>query len=537
LTLDFSPVKRFDFAWQPVAEAQWYELFERADAQSEYVQIASDLTGEALSSIMPLHLRADAGYELWACNDAGCTASDPLDVTSDMAAAVGYFTSSNFQLGMFGTSVALSGDGATLAVAAINESGGTTGINGDQTDLSASESGAVYVFGRDESNGWSQQAYIKASNTDADDAFGLTMAISGDGSILAVGTSYEDSAATSINGNAADDSAAQAGAVYVFERDATGTWAQAAYVKAFNADANDAFGESLALAADGQTLAVGAINEASGGVGLNADPSDNSSGGTGAVYVFHRDDSSGWTQQAYIKASNAEADDYFGRSVALSGDGNLLAAGADQESSAATGLDGDQSDNSNPAAGAVYLFQRTGTTWAQQQYIKPGGGWNGHFGSDLAMSHAGDVLLIGDAFTEITVMRRAGPNAWGDRWGFTGAVAALSGDGLTVAAARRSDDGDAVGVHGPDDIPAPVEPAPDAGAVDVYVWDGESWVNRATVKASNTDAGDRFGTSVSLSFDGTSLAVGAPNEASNARGVGGDQSDNSFGPAGATYLY
>src|SRR5690554_2916284 len=72
----------------------------------------------------------------------------------------------------------------------------------------------------------------------------------------------------------------------------------------------------------------------------------------------------------YIKASNTGAGDYFGFSVAISADGNTLAVGAYWEDSNATGINGDQNDNSAPESGAVYVFVRNETTWAQEAYIK-----------------------------------------------------------------------------------------------------------------------------------------------------------------------
>ena len=72
------------------------------------------------------------------------------------------------------------------------------------------------------------------------------------------------------------------------------------------------------------------------------------------MYVFTRSDSQ-WSQQAYVKASNTDDSDLFGTSVALSGD--TLAVGASGENSKATGIDGDQSDNSLNNAGATYTFQ------------------------------------------------------------------------------------------------------------------------------------------------------------------------------------
>src|SRR5690606_19004546 len=95
----------------------------------------------------------------------------------------------------------------------------------------------------------------------------------------------------------------------------------------------DKFGTSIALSADGSTLAVGACLEDSAATGIDGDQGDNSAGHAGAVYVFARSDTT-WVQQAYIKASNTEAADYFGGSVALSADGSTLAVGAWREDSA-----------------------------------------------------------------------------------------------------------------------------------------------------------------------------------------------------------
>ena len=80
-------------------------------------------------------------------------------------------------------------------------------MNGNQADNSASDTGAAYVFTRT-SGTWSQQAYLKASNTGAGDHFGTAVAISGD--TVAVGASNEDSNATGVNGDQADNSRSSA---------------------------------------------------------------------------------------------------------------------------------------------------------------------------------------------------------------------------------------------------------------------------------------------------------------------------------------
>jgi drug/metabolite transporter superfamily protein YnfA len=287
--------------------------------------------------------------------------------------------------------MALSGD--TLAVGAFQESSAATGVNGNQADNSARGSGAVYVFTRT-GGVWSQQAYLKASNTETFDGFGATLALAGD--TLAVGAPNEASAATGINGNQADNSARRSGAVYVFTRTG-GVWSQQAYMKASNTERSnpelgDVFGVSIALAGD--TLAVGAYLEDSTATGINGNQTDNSAGNSGAVYVFTRTGGV-WSQQAYLKASNTETDDQFGWGVALAGD--ILAVGAVGEDSAATGVNGNQADNSAGGGGAVYVFTRTNGVWSQQAYVKaPIAGAAGDFGRTVALT--GDTLSVAAAF-------------------------------------------------------------------------------------------------------------------------------------------
>ena len=220
--------------------------------------------------------------------------------------------------------------------------------------LTAIDSGAAYVFTR-AATVWTQQAYLKPSNTGAGDDFGAYgLALSADGNTLAVGADGEDSAATGINGDQTDNSAVDSGAVYTFKRTAT-TWAQQAYIKASNTGAGDVFGFTLALSADGSTLAAGAFAEDSAATGLGGNQADNSAVDSGAVYVF-RDGGSGWSQDGYFKATNTDPGDLFGWVVALSADGSMLLSSAVTEDSAAVGIDGNQADNTALNSGAVYLY-------------------------------------------------------------------------------------------------------------------------------------------------------------------------------------
>ena len=482
----------------------------------------------------------------------------------------------------FGYSIALSGDGNTLAVGAYREESNATGISTDdsgEADNSANDAGAVYVFSRS-GGSWSQQAYVKASNTRTGYWFGYSVALSGDGNTLAVGAYGENSNAAGISTDGsgeADNSADNAGAVYVFGRSG-GSWSQRAYVKASNTRTGDWFGYSVALSGDGNTLAVGARFEDSSASGISTNGSgeaDDLADSAGAVYVFSRSGGS-WFQQAYVKASNTGENDWFGESVSLSGDGNTLAVGAYGEDSNATGISTDGSggaDDLADSAGAVYVFSRSGGSWFQQAYVKASNTEaNDRFGESVSLSGDGNTLAVGaygensnatgistdgsgeadnsvsNAGAVYVFSRSAGDwvqqayvktsNTGANHW--FGSSVSLSNDGNTLAVGEHREDNNATGIStdgsgGADDL------ANNAGAVYVFGRSGGSWGQQAYVKASNTGANDWFGQSVALNDDGNTLAVGAQWEASNATGIshGADAAgaDNTANNAGAVYLY
>jgi hypothetical protein len=414
-----------------------------------------------------------------------------------------YVKPSNPQMGAeFGHAVVLSADGNTMAVSAYWEASKATGINGSQTDESIPQAGAVYVFTRTGTT-WTQQAYIKASNTGEagtedrfgdGDQFGVSIALSDDGRTLAVGAISEDSNASGINGNQADNSATSAGAVYVFARSGS-TWAQQAYVKASNPDAADMFGYSVALSADGNTLAVGSYDEGGSSRTING-PADNMRRGAGAVYVFTRTGPT-WAQQAYIHASNAEAGDSFGVVVALSDDGNTLLTASLDEDCLATGVNPQGCDDDRAAdrsAGAAYIFVRSGTTWSQQAFIKAS---------------------------------NSGANDW------FGSRSALSGDGNTAAFGASLEDSSGRGVDGTQGD----DKAPESGAVYFFRRNGTTWSQQHYIKAANAEAYDEFGGSLALSRDGRTMVVSAHSEDSSSHGVGGNQADNGSAEAGAAYVF
>ncbi len=235
----------------------------------------------------------------------------------------------------------MSGD--TVVVGAPYEDSSTTGVN-SMPNESASGSGAAYVFVRSGTT-WSQQAYLKASNTGADDRFGWSVSVSGD--TVVVGANLEDSSTTGVN-STPNESATDSGAAYVFVRSGT-TWSQQAYLKASNTGAGDRFGESVSVSGD--TVAVGAPLEDSSTTGVNSTPNDSATD-SGAAYVFVRSGTT-WSQQAYLKTSNTGANDYFGWSVGVSVD--TVVVGAYLEDSSTTGVNSTPNESASNS-GAAYVF-------------------------------------------------------------------------------------------------------------------------------------------------------------------------------------
>ncbi len=189
-----------------------------------------------------------------------------------------------------------------MLLALRGEDSSVTGVNGNASDNLSNEAGAAYVFTRSGTT-WSQQAYLKASNTDAYDDFGRTIAISGD--VAIVGAPNE---ASSLDWDENDNSAPYSGAAYVFVRNGT-TWTQAKYLKATVIDSGDSFGSSLAIS--GYTVVVRRRVKNSNANTVGGDMSDNSASSAGAVHVFEGDGVD-WYYWNYLKASNADAYDSFG---------------------------------------------------------------------------------------------------------------------------------------------------------------------------------------------------------------------------------
>ncbi|PHR57987.1 MAG: hypothetical protein COA43_11470 [Robiginitomaculum sp.] len=235
-------------------------------------------------------------------------------------------------------------------------SGNTIVIGAMRDDDKGENSGSAHVYIRSE-NIWNHQTKITAADGAKDDAFGQSLALSGN--TVIIGAPRDD------------DNGENTGSVYVFTRIGT-SWHQQAKLTANDGAAGDLFGISVALSDD--TILVG------------ADLHDEIAPNAGAVYVYTRSGDN-WSQQAKLTAADGSETDIFGVRVALSGDTALISARRDDDD--IMGVD----------AGSAYVFVRSGTSWAQQEKLTaPDGVADDRFGRSVALM--GDTALVGAMFRD-----------------------------------------------------------------------------------------------------------------------------------------
>ena len=248
------------------------------------------------------------------------------------------------------------GDDFGISAALVGE---TAVVGADTDDVGGhANQGSAYVYLRTGTT-WSEQAHLTADDGTDGDMFGNSVALSGETAV--VSALFDDVGATADQGSA-----------YVFVRGGT-TWSQQAHLTADDGGAGDRFGCSVALS-DGTAL-VGAYYVDVGG---NADQ--------GSAYVFVRSGTT-WSQQAQLTADDGAAVDYFGFSVALSGETAVVGAHADTV-------------GGNTNQGSAYVFARGGTTWSQQAHLTADDGAAGdQFGQSVALS--GDTATVGAPFDRV----------------------------------------------------------------------------------------------------------------------------------------
>ena len=303
----------------------------------------------------------------------------------------------------FGIQVVLSDDGSTLAIGDPSwvDSPPVTYFNGIRTRYETP--GAVQVYARRDDR-WERQTILRASNAGHIDGFGSSIALSADGNTLAVGARGEDGSSNSarVEPGKDNDDAYNAGAVYIYTRKGE-KWLQHSRVKAREPSAFDFMGSTVTLSADGKTLAASIyFNEGirannlvnrflPEGERIPLDPR-----ASGRVYIFTFADSR-WTQQDILRPEKDTPGSDFGRSVALSANGDILAIGA-PFTHINLPVQGSLSEPESATyyVGAAYVFVRTDGRWRQTAHLQPLIPLqDGTFGSIVSISRDGGTVIVG----------------------------------------------------------------------------------------------------------------------------------------------
>lgn len=312
-------------------------------------------------------------------------------------------------------------------------------VDGDTAAIGNNSSGSVYVYSRDASGAWSEQAKLLPG----DGGFGMSVAVSGD---TLIGGSFNDAA-------------------YVYTRNTNGVWTEQAKLRASDG-AGDSFGASVTISGD--TAVIGAVHD------------DDRGASSGSAYVYTRDASGVWSEQAKLLARDGAALDAFGRSVSVTGDTAVIGAPGDDQS------------------GSAYVYTRNARgLWVEQAKLRPSDGAAGDgFGATVALS--GNTTIVGSHLSDDSgpnsgsayVYIRSSSGVWSEQ------AKLLASDGVAHHAFGFS-----VAISGDTAVVTT-----DGRPAYVYARDSSGvWTEQSKLLAS--DRGDFFGISVAIS--GATTVIGA----------------------------
>lgn len=345
--------------------------------------------------------------------------------------------------GFFGSAVELSADGSTAVVGAYYQDSGT---------------GAAYVY-RKQHGTWSKTATLTASDATAGDYFGSNLAISANGSLIAVGAWGRDNVT---------------GGAYVFKQNA-GQWKQIAEFSDPDGVSGDGFGTGVAMTPSGSTMVIGANGHDSY---------------AGAAYVFNRHRGH-WKRAGELVASDATEDAGLGTSAAIAADGSTILLGAYLAR--------------DDLHGAAYVFTKTGGDWSQSAELTASDGTAvSYFGMQVGLSSDGSTAVVGAdaqaASTGAAYVFQNHDGSWsqtselqgsdtvaGDQFGSS---VAISGNGQAIAAGALEHDSG-------------------RGAVYVFKAAGAGWTQQTELTASDAQEGDYLGSAAAFSTDGSTIISGA----------------------------
>jgi hypothetical protein len=371
------------------------------------------------------------------------------------------------------TSKLVAADGAAYATLgqSVAASGAFIVIGAPGDDDFGYLSGSAYVFRYDGTN-WIQDQKLLASDGEASDYFGRSVAISGH--VAVVGATGDD------------DVGFLAGAAYVFRYDGS-TWLEEQKLLAADGEERDRFGSSVAVEDD--TVVVGAIHDADNG-------SD-----SGSSYVF-RYDGATWVEEQKLLPSDGAANDEFGYSAGIIADTVLVGAP-------------DDDDNGN-GSGSMYVFRYDGATWVEARKLLASDGAAGDsFGDSVGIS--GDTVLVGAPDDDDNGSRSGSAYVFrydGATWveaqkllASDGAATDLFGDSVAVSGEIA-----VIGAWGDDDVGSR------SGSAYLFRYNGSTWAQASKLYPPDGASDDQFGEATAVTGD--SAVVGAPKDDGYGSNVG-----------------
>ena len=250
---------------------------------------------------------------------------------------------------LFGHSVAVSGDGQTVVVGAWGD--------GDK----GNSSGSVYIFTKQANGSYAQTQKLVPSDGRANDGFGFSVAVSGDGQTVVVGTPFDD------------DQGDASGTVYIFTKQANGSYLRIQKLVAADGAIEFVFGSSVVITADGSTIVVGATQNGSKATDA------------GSAYIFTKQSNGTYLQTQKLVAADRASRDKFGESVAITPDGSTVVVGAFQD------------DDKGSDSGSAYVFtkQSNGTYLQTQKLVASDGAPNDYFGYRVYVSGDNSTIIVG----------------------------------------------------------------------------------------------------------------------------------------------
>jgi len=432
----------------------------------------------------------------------------------------------------------------------------------------------MLITGALQAQNWDQALKVVSSDRAAGDYFGWSVSISGEYAVVGAPNDQESAAGTG--------TAFQAGSIYVFKL-VGGVWTQQQKLTPSDRATGDQFGRTVGIS--GTHIVVGAYREDEDVNGANT------LSNAGSAYVFEL--SGGvWSQQQKLVASDREAFDNFGWSVAISGDrivvGSLYeshdAAGGNQlgqsgsayvfrltggvwsqeqkivasdrsiddQFGSSVAIDGSrivigaQNDEEDAAganafdnAGSAYIYEYIGGTWAQQLKLVPADrAINDQFGYAVAIE--GDQVAIGAPYSSLDVNGQNTIIGAGSAYIYTNTGGNWTLEQKVTASDRDQNDffafgidisGDQllIGAYKQDDDASGLNPLPDAGSAYVFERVGGVWQQQQQIVAADRGTLDRFAWDVAI--DGSNAIIGSPYEDENAAGTG------TLSEAGSAYFF